>query len=317
MARRYTRDNRGRFASVGATARGGRLATAAGNKRATVKASPGIATRMSSAPKGTVGKTRSARFSQHVDRPLADRPAYKQRFNDQKAAIQQRKAPREMNLEQFARQTGGKTRLDGMSNAIEVSRQPHGRTKAGDRRNGARTAALNKEIADTKAAYGAAIKSGKIKAPVDSLARKAQGHPDNPAVQAAQRILAKNAARKAAAASRADTASVNIPMRGARGRALDRDISRAVKEVKAAEIARLMKPKAQVRAERAARAEANRQAAAAKPKRVRSADSLRVSRAKRILKEREIKTSGTLRQWEQSKRTQERALAFYKARKRK
>ena len=37
MARKYTRDNRGRFASSGsgATARGGRLKTAAGNKRAT------------------------------------------------------------------------------------------------------------------------------------------------------------------------------------------------------------------------------------------------------------------------------------------
>lgn len=35
MARQYTRDNRGRFASVGATARGGRLRTASGNKRAT------------------------------------------------------------------------------------------------------------------------------------------------------------------------------------------------------------------------------------------------------------------------------------------
>jgi hypothetical protein len=34
--RRYARDNRGRFASVGATARGGRLKTAGGNKRATV-----------------------------------------------------------------------------------------------------------------------------------------------------------------------------------------------------------------------------------------------------------------------------------------
>jgi len=33
--RRYVRDNRGRFASVGATARGGRLATASGNRRAT------------------------------------------------------------------------------------------------------------------------------------------------------------------------------------------------------------------------------------------------------------------------------------------
>lgn len=36
MARRYARDNRGRFSSAGATARGGRLRTAAGNKRATV-----------------------------------------------------------------------------------------------------------------------------------------------------------------------------------------------------------------------------------------------------------------------------------------
>jgi hypothetical protein len=36
MARKYARDNRGRFSSAGATARGGRLRTAAGNKRATV-----------------------------------------------------------------------------------------------------------------------------------------------------------------------------------------------------------------------------------------------------------------------------------------
>lgn len=51
MARKYTRDNRGRFASVGATARGGRLATAAGNKRATQTS------RISgSKPTGTLGK---------------------------------------------------------------------------------------------------------------------------------------------------------------------------------------------------------------------------------------------------------------------
>jgi len=36
MARKYVRDNRGRFASVGATARGGRLKTASGGRRATV-----------------------------------------------------------------------------------------------------------------------------------------------------------------------------------------------------------------------------------------------------------------------------------------
>ena len=53
MARRYSRDNRGRFSSAGtgATARGGRLKTAAGNKRSTVtaKASGGK-------PSGTISK---------------------------------------------------------------------------------------------------------------------------------------------------------------------------------------------------------------------------------------------------------------------
>lgn len=54
MARRYARDNRGRFASSGsgATARGGRLRTAAGNKRKTQTM------QASAAPKGTIGKPR-------------------------------------------------------------------------------------------------------------------------------------------------------------------------------------------------------------------------------------------------------------------
>lgn len=54
MARRYARDNRGRFASSGggATARGGRLRTAAGNKRQTQTM------KASAAPKGTIGKPR-------------------------------------------------------------------------------------------------------------------------------------------------------------------------------------------------------------------------------------------------------------------
>lgn len=53
MARSYARDNRGRFSSTGATARGGRLRTAAGNKRATqtTKLSGGK-------PAGTVGKSK-------------------------------------------------------------------------------------------------------------------------------------------------------------------------------------------------------------------------------------------------------------------
>lgn len=50
MARKYTRDNRGRFASVGATARGSRLKTAGGNKRK----SQTIQSKASRA--GTIGK---------------------------------------------------------------------------------------------------------------------------------------------------------------------------------------------------------------------------------------------------------------------
>lgn len=63
MARRYTRDNRGRFASVGATARGGRLRTAAGNKRATVTSKLSA-----SKPSGSVSKLRK-------QKPVATPPA--------------------------------------------------------------------------------------------------------------------------------------------------------------------------------------------------------------------------------------------------
>ena len=92
MARRYVRDNRGRFATVGATARGGRLRTAAGNKRERVTASPGAATKLSSAPKGTIGRTRKEREIQRLDRPGAKRPAFNEAYKAQRAASQQRKA---------------------------------------------------------------------------------------------------------------------------------------------------------------------------------------------------------------------------------
>ena len=51
--RRYARDARGRFSSTGATARGGRLSTASGKRRATVTAKA-----KGQAPAGTIGKRR-------------------------------------------------------------------------------------------------------------------------------------------------------------------------------------------------------------------------------------------------------------------
>jgi hypothetical protein len=195
MARRYSRDNRGRFASGGATARGGRLRTAAGNKRATQTERIG-----GGKASGTVGK------------PKGLKP-----------------------------QSASKLRT-----GIAVNRMR----------------SINERIG---------------KSP--------------------------------------DLAQTNIKGRfsGQAGKRMDASISRAAKQVETQRLASLMKPKAQVRAERAAKAEANRAAQAAKPKQIRSAESMRMSRAKRVLKEREMKTSGTFKQWEQSKRTQERALAFYKS----
>ena len=115
------------------------------------------------------------------------------------------------------------------------------------------------------------------------------------------------------AVRRPDQAEVNITGRftGQAGKRLSASIDRAVKQVAAAQRAQFMKPKEQVRAEAAARKASKEAAAAAKPKRMRTPLSLRTSRAKRIVKEREMKISGTLRQWENSNRTQKRALAVY------
>lgn len=68
--RTYARDNRGRFASTGATARGGRLRTAAGNKRKTVT------TRLVPAKtEGTIGKKRRSKASIASKPTLKERPA--------------------------------------------------------------------------------------------------------------------------------------------------------------------------------------------------------------------------------------------------
>lgn len=108
MARRYTRDNRGRFASVGATARGGRLRTASGNKRERVTASPGAAEKLSSAPKGTIGKTRKEREIQRLDRPGAKRPAFNEAYKAQRTASQQRKAAPAATVAAKATRVGGR-----------------------------------------------------------------------------------------------------------------------------------------------------------------------------------------------------------------
>jgi len=85
MARRYVRDNRGRFASVGATARGGRLKTAAGNKRATVTGrQEGVQ------PKNTISAKRTAK-------PSAQKPAGQPRLTPREKARRLGARPERMN----------------------------------------------------------------------------------------------------------------------------------------------------------------------------------------------------------------------------
>lgn len=84
MARRYTRDNRGRFASVGATARGGRLRTAAGNKRETQTARIAVGRAA-----GTVGKPKGLK----ADPNAAVKLATNQRLRARAAARAQAMQP--------------------------------------------------------------------------------------------------------------------------------------------------------------------------------------------------------------------------------
>ncbi|MGL6190064.1 MAG: hypothetical protein ACRC2L_08115, partial [Serratia nevei] len=127
-------------------------------------------------------------------------------------------------------------------------------------------------------------------------------------------IGAKLAARDKAA-GRGDTASVNISFGGARGKRLDAEISRNVKAQaiasRKADKARNIEQKAKWSAAKAARD-------ADKPKRIRSAESLRISRAKKIEARRMQKIdvlpiSTVAKRARNSARTQAKALAFYKA----
>jgi hypothetical protein len=69
--RRYVRDNAGRFSSTGATARGGRLRTEAGNKRAT------RTMQVEGGPKGTIGKPKGLKPGTIQPKPAAAKPAGK------------------------------------------------------------------------------------------------------------------------------------------------------------------------------------------------------------------------------------------------
>ena len=215
MARKYARDNRGRFASkgTGATARGGRLRTEAGNKRATQKISVLSGDRMSSVPKGTVGKTRKQREITMIDRPLEKRSAYNAGRAQQQAAIAARKAAKPAASKRIRAAAPGNT----VANKTGQSKTLNN---------------FNSRPERTRGAYvgGRYVDKAKLtgRQPLDL------GRVDDTAYG---RVATKSARARSASKSGAggDTAMVNIPMSGSRGRRLDAEITRNVKAQKAAD----------------------------------------------------------------------------------
>ena len=347
MARKYSRDNRGRFASsgTGATARGGRLKTAAGNKRATQTS------QMPAAPRaGTVGKGGSARgpkvakTAASIQSPVARKDRVDLAAERKSYAGKLRSLPKEarkaIQIEKISRGKNMGNQAKPMANIAE------GRMRlinnAGKRKNKLSPGEVD-SIAKSMSGSARKLKAGMAMGSrgrarynpnavtptgQGSAARKIQGAKPGGTVAKPRglkqgAVTARVRAKEVAAKPRPDTAEANIPMRGARGKRLEASISRAVKEVKALQRARFMKPKEQVRAEAAARKAAKMSAAAAKPKRVRTPESLRLSRAKQVEKRRSINISNPAgnraeasgRMAANAARTQQRALAFLKSRK--
>ena len=181
MARRYARDNSGRFVSAGtgATARGGRLKTAAGNKRAmqTAKVSGGS---QAGTMKGKVKRDPGAANKAERIKPAAAKPA-----------------------------AGSLA-----ANRIEMAK---GRASVMQDRKDAQNQQLREINAKIREAGPNAGAYRLQKLQIQSRLQETRG-----------------SLGQAQAARRPDRAEANIPMRGARGKALDAEITRNVKAQKAA-----------------------------------------------------------------------------------
>lgn len=113
--------------------------------------------------------------------------------------------PKVMTLVQFAVERGLTTTADVQAH-IHAGLRSMPTSKTYARWNKQKLEQLQDERDATAVAYRAAIAAGEIQEPkqtgLDALREKAAGHPDNPSVQAAKRLLAKMEARLAADESR-------------------------------------------------------------------------------------------------------------------
>jgi hypothetical protein len=91
MARKYSRDSRGRFSSTGATARGKRLTGKGPGGRRGGNLDRGDVGRRSSVPKGTVGGTKSAKIRNLADRRGISMKKAEASYSAQKSAVTRKK----------------------------------------------------------------------------------------------------------------------------------------------------------------------------------------------------------------------------------
>lgn len=107
--------------------------------------------------------------------------------------------PPVMSLEAFARLHGLTTTAD-VQGHIHAGLRSKPTTKTYQRWYDRRLAELSAARDATEAAYRAAVAAGAVREPtvLERLHATAAGHPDNPSVAAAQRVLAKRAARAGA-----------------------------------------------------------------------------------------------------------------------
>jgi len=250
MARRYARDNRGRFASsgTGATARGGRLKTASGKKRATQTM------QASAAPKGTIGKPRGLKPGAIKAKPqvssarqaatdrLKIKTETRRKLRTDRASVipATPKGPKTMKAAR-PQSTVAKQRTKGNTKAQVASRVE--RKIAVNRANLAAITRAERTGARQGKQYERALKRGMTLERAQNFLQTGRlpGRDNSMAAQrnmrqAKDRLAAKNATRAVAArmGTRPDMAVTNIPMRGSRGRRLDAEISRNVAQQKAA-----------------------------------------------------------------------------------
>ena len=240
MARRYVRDNRGRFATTGATARGGRLRTASGNKRKTqtMKAATGEPRR------GTI--KRSTIKARRTEKPKVSsaREQAASRLKIKTATRRKLKTDRSSVIpaQPKARRIRAQRPASTVAKPRTKGNDPRTVARRVDRKAAVNQANINQIVryertgATQGRQYQRALKTQATLKRAQDFTRTGRlpGRDNSIRAQRERRAATASLAAKREARRRGDTASVNVPMRGSRGRRLDAEITRNVTQQRTA-----------------------------------------------------------------------------------